>query len=343
MARVLNKPPARAGRYAILLLAICVALIGWAAVVLATAQAAGRSATAQAASLSVAPATATILVSDTLTVDVVVSDVVDLYGAEVALAFDPALVQVVDENPGQTGVQMAPGNCPEANFVAQNAADNGAGTIHYAVTSLAPALPCSDRGVIFSVTFVGLAPGTAPISFTSWLLSDSNVQAITTTASTGSLAVELRPGTIQGAISLQGRSENSGVLVALWDSAGWPGSSLTSMVTGEAGAFSLSAPAGNYTFTVEMAGYLDALQSQVVVEAGGLVNLSQLALPCGDPNDDDAINILDLTILGSHYQLSCGDAGWDGRADMVADCTVNILDLTCTGVNYGRNSPVAWP
>jgi hypothetical protein len=157
------------------------------------------------------------------------------------------------------------------------------------------------------------------------------------------LAVEQRPGTIQGVTNLQGRSDNGGVLVAIWDSAGWPASALTSTVTGVAGDFSLGVPAGNYTVTVEMAGYLDALRPDVAVDPGGLVDLPQLALPCGDPNDDDLVNILDLTILGSHYRLSCGDAGWDGRADVINDCVVNILDLTCSGVNYGRSSPVTWP
>lgn len=344
MMRPFDKLPARAGRYTIVLLASCSAMLVWAAMIMATAQAAGYSATAaETALLSLAPEAASILVSDTLTVDVVVSDVIDLYGAELALAFDPAVVAVVDENPGLAGVQIAPGTCPEADFVAQNTADNGAGTIHYAVTSLAPAAPCSGTGVMASITFMGLAPGTTSMSFTTWLLSDSSIQPITTTVSHGSLAVESRPGTIQGAIGLQGRWDNSGVSVTIWDSAGWPGNSLTSTVTAAAGDFSLSIPAGSYTVTVEMDGYLDAMRSDVIVDPDGLVDLPQLVLPCGDPNDDDLINIQDLTILGSHYRLSCGDAGWDGRADMIDDCVVNILDLTCTGVNYGRSSPLAWP
>ncbi|MFN2221831.1 MAG: cohesin domain-containing protein [Candidatus Promineifilaceae bacterium] len=338
------KLPAQAERYTILLLTSFGALLGWAAMVMATAQAAGHlSPAAETASLSVSPPAASILVSDTLTVNIVVSDVVDLYGAELALAFDPAIVAVVDDNPGLAGVQITPGSCPEANFVAQNTADNGAGTIHYAVTSLAPAAPCSGTGIIASVTFQGLAPGTSLISFTTWLLSDSDIQPIATTVTSGSLAVELRPGTIQGGISLQGRSNHSGVLVAIWDSAGWPASWLTSTVTGVAGDYYLSVPAGSYTVTVEMNGYLDALRSAVTVDPEGQVDLPQLALPCGDPNNDDLINIQDLTILGSRYRLSCGDAGWDDRADMINDCVVNILDLTCSGVNYGRSSPVAWP
>jgi hypothetical protein len=276
-------------------------------------------------------------------VDVVVSDVVDLYGAELVLAFDPTIVAVVDDNPGLTGVQIAPGSCPEANFAAQNRADNGAGTIHYAVTSLAPAPPCSGMGVVASITFQGLAPGSSPISFTSWLLSDSSIQPIATAASDGSLTVALRPGMIQGVVDLQGRSVYSGALVGIWDNVGWPASPLTSTVTGPAGDFSLIVPAGDYTVTVEMAGYLDALKRDVAVAPDGLVDLSPLALPCGDPNDDDLVNILDLTILGSHYRLRCGDAGWDGRADVINDCVVNILDLTCSGANYGRSSPVAWP
>jgi hypothetical protein len=343
MTALLDKRPARVGRLVLIFLAIGSALLGWALLVLATAQAAGQAATEQTASLAPAPAAASLLVSDTLTVDVVVSDVVDLYGAELALTFDPAVLAVVDDNPGSAGVQIAPGSCPEANFVAQNAVDNGIGTIQYAVTSLAPATPCSGMGVVASITFQGLAPGTSPISFTSWLLSDSSIQPITTTASAGSLTVEPRPGTIQGKVVLQGRSLHSGASVAVWDSAGWPAEAVTSTVSGAAGDFTLSVPAGNYTVTVEMAGYLDGLRTAVSVEADGLVHLPQLALPCGDPNDDDVVNIQDLTILGSRYGRQCGDPDWDTRADMIDDCTINILDLTCSGVNYGRSSPAAWP
>ena len=105
----------------------------------------------------------------------------------------------------------------------------------------------------------------------------------------------------------------------------------------------MAVPAGSYTVTVEMAGYLDGLRPAVMVAADDLVELPQVILPCGDPNDDDVVNIQDLTILGSRYGRQCGDPDWDGRADMINDCTINILDLTCSGVNYGRGSPVAWP
>jgi hypothetical protein len=311
------------------------AVLAWALAVMATAQAAP----AVTAELSLQPKAATVLVSDTLTVNIIVSDVVDLYGAELTLAFDPGIASVVDDNPGRAGVQIGPGSCPQADFEAANSVDNGAGIINYAVTSLAPAAPCSGNGTVASITFQGLSTGTTPISFSTWLLSDASIQTIPATASDGSLTVQPRPGLLQGAIALQGRSDHSGVALAVRTAAG----PVSDTVSGSSGAFAFSLVPAAYTLTVEMAGYLDAVQPGLVIAADGLIDLPPLTLPCGDPNDDDLVNILDLTLIGSHYKLICGDPGWDGRADMINDCTVNILDLTCAGANYGRSSPVGWP
>jgi hypothetical protein len=95
--------------------------------------------------------------------------------------------------------------------------------------------------------------------------------------------------------------------------------------------------------TVEMEGYLDAERWGIVVASDELTQPPNLTLLCGDPNNDDLVNIQDLSMIGSRYKLICGDPGWDGRVDMINDCIINILDLTCSGVNYGQVSPVSWP
>jgi hypothetical protein len=318
----------------------------WLALLLVTARvyALGSSAPASApsetAELSFEPLSSTLLVSDTITVNVVVTGVIDLYGVEVALAFDPGTVTVVDDNPGAAGVQITAGECPQASFVVQNAADNSTGSITYAAIALAPADPCTGGGTVATITFQGVAQGTSPISFTTWLLSDSDIQPITTTVVNGSIAVQQRPGFMQGAIFLQGRADHSGVLIEVWAGGELP---MTSTLTGPGGGYALSLSPDTYTVTVEMAGYLDTRRIGVPVDSDTLIDLPQLALPCGDPNDDDLVNILDLSLIGGRYRLSCGEPGWDDRADMINDCVINILDLTCTGANYGRTSPVSWP
>jgi hypothetical protein len=334
------------GRSILVLLLIPAIVLLWLALLLVTARvyALGSSAPASApsetAELAFEPLSSTLLVSDTITVNVVITGVIDLYGVELALAFDPEIVTVVDDNPGAAGIQITAGGCPQASFVAQNAADNSSGVITYAAASLAPAEPCTGGGTVATITFQGVTQGTSPISFTTWLLSDLDIQSITTTVVNGSIVVQQRPGIIQGALSLQGRGDHSGALIEVWAAGELP---VTTTLTNLGGSYALSLSPDSYTVTVEMAGYLDAWRIGVPVDSDDLVDLPQLTLPCGDPNDDDLVNILDLSLIGGRYRLACGDPGWDDRADMINDCVINILDLTCTGANYGRAAPVNWP
>ncbi len=104
-SRLLTKASARPkGRILLMLLAVCVAMLGWTLTLLTTAQAASPAAApAETAELTLEPAASSISISDTITVNIVVSDVVDLYGAELTLAFDPSIVTVVDDDSGRVG------------------------------------------------------------------------------------------------------------------------------------------------------------------------------------------------------------------------------------------------
>jgi hypothetical protein len=70
--------------------------------------------------------------------------------------------------------------------------------------------------------------------------------------------------------------------------------------------------------------------------------LALVTLLGGDTNNDCNVNILDLALVGGRFGMSCGDTGWDARADINNDCTVNILDLAVTGGNFGESCPVPW-
>jgi hypothetical protein len=131
-----------------------------------------------ATALSIDPASAEVVVGNQVTVDVLVSDVTDLYGAAIELTFDPSIVQVV-------GAQVTPGSCPAPDFIVQNTADNIAGTINYDVTSLSPSPPCNGSGVIASITFDKIAAGTSLVHFNSWLIADTNGIPISTSTTDG--------------------------------------------------------------------------------------------------------------------------------------------------------------
>jgi hypothetical protein len=92
-----------------------------------------------------------------------------------------------------------------------------------------------------------------------------------------------------------------------------------------------------------MARYLDGEKPGQVVIAGGTTTLCQVKVLGGDANDDDVINILDLSFMGFRFGQSIGDPNWDERADINNDGTINILDIVGAGANFNETSPVPWP
>lgn len=111
------------------------------------------------------PSPAQVERGGTAAVDIRIENVTGLYGAEVTLNFDPALLEVQDADPVQAGVQIQPGSFPHPDFVVVNNADNEAGSISYAVSQMPPHGPVGGNGVLATITFKGLELGTSPLSF----------------------------------------------------------------------------------------------------------------------------------------------------------------------------------
>jgi hypothetical protein len=137
------------------------------------------------------------------------------------------------------------------------------------------------------------------------------------------------PSTITGNAFLQGRADHSGIMITAW----YGGVLANATTTPYSGAYALTVPTATYTVTFDMPRYLDAATSGVPAAAGEIVLLPDQTLRCGDSNDDDIVNILDMALMGSHFHLICDDVDWDERADLNADCIVNILDLSCGAGN----------
>ena len=144
-------------------------------------------------------------------------------------------------------------------------------------------------------------------------------------------------GSIAGSVVLQGRTDHSGAQVCADD-----GSSPVCVQTDATGAYAFDLPKGSYDVTVTMARYLDAEKLNVSVASAAVTNLQPVTCLGGDTNDDCSINILDLSLVGGRFGLSCSDTGWDARADINNDCVINILDVTVTGGNFNQSCPVPW-
>jgi len=131
------------------------------------------------------------------TLQILLVNAQNVYGIDLQARFDPAMVEVVDADAKQDGVQMFPGDFLKPDFVVRNTADNKAGTLHYAVTQLNPTPPANGEGVILSIQFLGMATGVKiALTFVSVQIADRRgVKPPVTAQDADLVAVPLKPPT----------------------------------------------------------------------------------------------------------------------------------------------------
>jgi LysM repeat protein len=137
----------------------------------------------------VSPATTEIVVGNKTTVDIRVENVSDLFGVEVHLTFDPALLEVEDADAGKAGVQIEPGSFINPYFTAQNVVDQGAGKIDYSVSQGPSDTAVSGSGVVATITFEGESAGTSALNITSVVLAAPGGVPISSAKQGGSVTV----------------------------------------------------------------------------------------------------------------------------------------------------------
>ncbi len=139
--------------------------------------------------ISLQPATQQLELDRTTTVEIRIDNISNLFGVEIQLQFDPAILRVEDVDPGREGTQIQPGNFPAPEFVQNNSVDNNAGAIFYTVVQLAPTPPASGNGTVAIVTFRALAQGSSQITFAQLKLSNQDGQPLPAVAQTGQITV----------------------------------------------------------------------------------------------------------------------------------------------------------
>lgn len=144
-------------------------------------------------------------------------------------------------------------------------------------------------------------------------------------------------GTLNATALLQGRGDSSGALdVQLYDIAentSTPAYSLT-VTSNASGTFSLpDIAAGTYTVAVKHPLSLRAVQTASFTSTA-VTTLDFGTLLMGDANNDNQVNILDLSILAGAYNTSVGDTDYNPQANFNGDTAVNILDLSLLAGNY---------
>jgi hypothetical protein len=250
-----------------------------------------------------------------------------VFAVQFQLRYNPSQAQVIDADPARPGVQVIAGSVFSTGFIAQNTVSTSTGVISFAATLLSGAINGSTE--LIRVNWQPVAAGSAPLTLENVILVNTAGNPIPFTAQNGQLEVSPNCAGIGGVLTLQGRTNHSGITVA--------GSGGQQTQTQADGSFTAPA-ADNLTFSFP--GYLSA---QADVQAflaqngsttGQAVDLGTLTLLAGDLNADNRINIFDLATIAKVY--GSGDA----LADLNADGTVNILDLVLAAGNYGRQGPL---
>ncbi len=127
--------------------------------------------------VSVEPITQTVAVGEMVTVNIQIKEVSNLDGAEFHLSFDPSVLEVVDANADQPGIQIRNGNMLYADLLPLNQADNERGSIDFAVLQLGRTGASGD-GTLAVIEFKAKAAGVSPIKFRSTSMTETGVNLV---------------------------------------------------------------------------------------------------------------------------------------------------------------------
>ncbi len=144
------------------------------------------------AALTLVPSSSSVNVGDTVNVDIRVSNATNLYAVEVHLTFDKALLQVLDDDDTQPGIQILPGSLfpsVKPSYVVVNKASQENGTVDFAMTLLAPTEPVTGGGTLATVRFSARARGAAQVGWVSAKLADRDGNVIGHTAAPTTITI----------------------------------------------------------------------------------------------------------------------------------------------------------
>ena len=250
--------------------------------------------------------------------------------AEAHLNFDPAVLQVATVTAGST-----------FSTLLQNQFDNTQGTFDFAAgAALGGSLPTSDF-VLATILFTATQPSTnTPLIFVSQNSRRSDVYYIGSSVldrlENGSVRVIER--------QLVGRAVPPGrpaaphlrwqipVTITLQSLVGEP-TLHQATVLDASGYFTLTGLSGPYQIGVR--GHNTLRTTLPVTVTGALTAVDFGTLRGGDSNGDNAVSLIDFSILVNTFSRCSTSAGYDSRADFNGDACVNLPDFSILRSNFG--------
>ncbi len=289
--------------------------------------------TSEPEALAVQFASGPATVGQAITAEVVAKST-NLYGVQVALAFDPTKLAVAS---------LALGGDLLAQDIGENTYDNTAGTISFAFSQQSPTpAQVGDDILLATITFTPLAatlPVTTVVGISAATFGDPDGMALGVYPDTvgyvdtdASIAIQ-NAASLSSTVTLQGRTVHAGVLVGLLQG----GAPVRQANTPASGGFLWAdiLPGDGYSAAASFAGYLRAEAAPRTL-APGANSLPPVKLLGGDATGDQTISILDVSFIAARFN------GSNPQADINGDGTVNILDLVLAAVNFEKTGPQAW-
>ena len=290
---------------------------------------------------------------------IVITDVVDLYSADLRVPFNKGVLQVKEIVIPTDSVFAAPATVAPFDI----AKFNTDGVIRFIATRENTQTVFSGTRVLFTVQWNVTGAGTcisgAPLITISphvepglpttppQLSTRDGMDIPYTAVSCTTCPPDGGPCAISGTVKLQGRTAYTDTdiflstertcptnfqFTALW---GWPGMVMTK--TGPDGSFSItSGDKQCQCLYAARHGYLSAL-GKPPYPYTGTIAMQNITLLGGDATQDDAINVFDLALIANRY------GGADPVGDINGDGKVDIYDLALAAGNSGvARGPQQW-
>ncbi len=268
----------------------------------------------------------------------------DVDAVNAYLDFDPAVLTVVDEE-GNSAMQVTPGTA--LLTVTTNSVNNTTGWINF----VANGDPVSGRFRVATVRFKAITTTLAsqlPLSLEAPRASDVRLSGESVLDHLLGGLVTVRQGALvvgQAQMQRQVASPNASWSVPLMltlSRAGEEGPAYAySAVSNPSGAFAMPGVAAPGSYRARLKG-LHTLRN--LLPAATLMNgpngLNMETLLEGDANNDNRIDIRDISLLAAAYGKQQGEPGFDPRADFNEDGEANAQDLELLQPNLRRRGDV---
>ena len=146
---------------------------------------------AAASSISVLPPSSTLAIGETVTLNILIADVIDLYDYQFDLNFDPGVLQFTGFTDGT--FLTSDGGTSALGGAFALAADNTLGVVTLLDALFGPVSGVNGSGILASLSFVAVANGSSSVTLTNLILENSLLAALN--ADVANATVDVASGT----------------------------------------------------------------------------------------------------------------------------------------------------